>query len=100
LIAGPKGHAAGDEDGFELALVFGLGDGAEDVEVREGGNVVGAADEGDFVGVFDDATFFDSGAEVGDVEREGGGGGEGGRVGDLLVDREDGLRGVGGEEGV
>jgi len=30
--------------------------------------MVCAADEGDFVGVFDDAAFFDGGAEVGDVE--------------------------------
>jgi hypothetical protein len=98
LVAGTEGHAAGDEDGFEFAFVFGLANGAEDVEVREGGDVVGAADEGNFVGVFDDAAFFDGGAEVGDVEL--GGAGEGGRVRDLLVDCKDGLGGVRGEEGV
>lgn len=78
LVAGAEGHAAGDEDGFEFALVLRLSNSTEDVEVGKRGNVVGATNEGDFVGIFDDAAFFDGGAEVGDVKV--GGAGEGGRI--------------------
>lgn len=109
LLSAAVRDAGAQEGGFELALVGGGPHGAQHVGVRERRDGVGFADEGRFVGVFDDAAFVDGGLEVGEVF--GVEGQEGDVVGDLVRDRPDGggggglaaERGVdfgGGEDGV
>ncbi|KAI9881815.1 MAG: hypothetical protein M1823_006473, partial [Watsoniomyces obsoletus] len=68
-------------------------------EVREGGDLVGFADQGDFVGVFDDAAFVDGGSQG--IEVCAGEGEESCLRGDLFRDAVDGggLRGAEGGEG-
>lgn len=63
LVFGARGDAAGDEGGLEVLFVAGGGDGAEDGGVGAGGDGVGVAEEGDFVGVLCDAAVFDCGLE-------------------------------------
>lgn len=70
LVFGARGDAGGDEDGLEVLLVAGGGDGAQDGGVGAGGDGVGVAEEGDFVGVFGDAALVDGGVEEGGIGRE------------------------------
>ena len=63
LVFCAGGDAGGYECGFEVLLIFRVGDRAEDVGVGAGRDGVGVAEEGDFVGVFCDTAFVDGGVE-------------------------------------
>ena len=67
LVFGPVGETSLEEYGCQFALVANVFGGVEDGGVGNGGDGIGFADEGDFVGVFDDAAFFDGGFEEGAV---------------------------------
>lgn len=92
LIAAAFAHTSGNEDGFEFSFVIGCLYGSEDVAMRKSGDVVGAADECDFVFVLDDSAFLDGCAKMAGVHFRGCR--KCCRVGDLLVNSEYGRRRV------
>lgn len=68
MLFGAGRDARGNEGGFEVLLVLGVGYGAKDCGVGAGGDVIGVSDEGDLVGVFDDAAVIDDRMENGGLD--------------------------------